>query len=1079
MRKLAMTVLFCLFAGVLYGQSPNATLTGRVTDPAKDVIADAKITVVNDDTGIRTAASTNQTGSYNVPELLPGNYHMEVEKVGFRAVVKTGIVLHVQEAVEINFELAVGSVTESVTVAAEQVQVELTTSSISGVISQTEVVELPLNGRDWTSLATLQPAVNQVLTQQPSGSQAHRGTRGNGVQMAISGTRPQHNNYRIDGISVVDYAGGGPGSVIGAALGVDAVAEFSVLTSNYEAEYGRTSGGVVNAITRSGSNQIHGDAYEFIRNSDLDARNFFDTAGKPQFKRNQFGAAVGFPIQKDRTFLFADYEGFRQRLGLSFSDIVPSPNARNGTIVNPNGTTSTITVNPSIVPYLPFWPLPNSGLLGLGNTGRWIGTGTSLANDNFGTARVDRKFSDKDSVFGTFLYDRGLGNQSDALNTVLTGNTSSRELITVGENHAFTPSLINAVRIGLSEVHSTDSTGLSAINPLAADKSLGTFVGVRPAPGITVTGITGFGGGVGAIGQTIHNWASGQVYDDAFLSRGAHTLKFGFAFERMRENFFVDPSRPNGTFTFGSLTAFLQNQPTTFQGGIPGSSFTHNLRQSLFGGYFQDDWRARPNLTVNLGLRYEAVTVPTDKNGRLVNLPNFSSPTPNLGSPYFNNPTLRNFEPRVGLSWDPFHNGKTAVRAAFGMFDVLPLFFEFQQSLNSQFPFAQAVTAGNLTAGSFPTGAVALAGVKTSSLTSASIEFNPPRNYVMIWNLNIQQQLTSDTSLMVGYVGNHGVHMLDREDDVNQVLPVSTTPEGLLWPFPAGSGTKLNPNWGSIRGEYWDGDSEYDALEVQVSKKLTHGFLVQGSFTWQKGFDEGSASLVGDPFTNSISSLFFFCKTCRRGVSDFNIKRTLVFNYVWNLPGPKNWGALAGHALGGWQLGGIFTAEDGLPVTPLIGGDPLGLNSSDPYDFPVRLTGSACTSLVNPGNVANYINLSCFGLPAATPDIVAQCTPFSAVPGTCRNVIGTGSIRNIVTGPGLTNLDFSLFKNNYIRRISESFNAQFRIEMFNVFNHPNFGTPVDNETLFQSNGNPVAGAGSLDLTSTTQREIQFALKLIW
>ena len=517
----------------------------------------------------------------------------------------------------------------------------------------------------------------------------------------------------------------------------------------------------MNAISRSGSNQIHGDVYEFVRNSSLDAANFFDTTGKPEFQRNQFGAAVGFPIQKDKTFLFADYEGFRQNLGLSFSDIVLSPNARNGIIVNPDGSTSNITISPNVVPYLPFWPLPNKGLIGPGNTGRWVGSGASHASDNFGTARVDRKLSEKDSLFGTFLYDRGLGDQSDALDTVLTGNTSSRELIAVTESHTFSPSLVNTVRIGLSEVHSTDSTGLSAINPLAADKSLGTFVGVRPPPGITVTGLTSFAGGVGAIGQTIHNWASGQVYDDAYKTMGNHTFKFGFAFERMRENFFVDPSRPNGTFTFGSITAFLQDQPTTFQGGIPGSSFTHNLRQSLYGGYIQDDWKLRPNLTVNLGLRYETVSVPTDKNGRLVNLPTFSSATPNIGSPYFNNPTKRNFEPRVGLAWDPFHNGKTAVRAAFGIFDVLPLFFEFQQSLNSQFPFAEAVTASNLPQGAFPTEAVTFAGVKTSSLGSASIQFNPPRNYVMIWNLNVQQQLTPTISMMVGYVGNHGVHMLD------------------------------------------------------------------------------------------------------------------------------------------------------------------------------------------------------------------------------------------------------------------------------------------------------------------------------
>jgi hypothetical protein len=326
--------------------------------------------------------------------------------------------------------------------------------------------------------------------------------------------------------------------------------------------------------------------------------------------------------------------------------------------------------------------------------------------------------------------------------------------------------------------------------------------------------------------------------------------------------------------------------------------------------------------------------------------------------------------------------------------------------------------------------------------------------------------------------------MLDREDDANSVLPIGMS-HGVLFPSSPGSGTVLNPGVGGMIAEYWGGDSQYDALEVQVTKRMSHGFQVQGSYTWGKNIDTGSASVLGDPFTNSISSLFFFCKRCRRGLSDYNIAQTFVLNYLWDVPTPKNWGAVGSQVLGGWELGGILTAETGVPITPTIGGDPLGLNSTDPWAFPDRLTGPGCANPVNPGNPDNYIKLNCFALPQASPAIAALCTPF--VPGgppsppavgTCSNLMGNAG-RNTVIGPGLATFDFSLSKNNYIKKISENFNVQFRAEFFNIFNRSNFQTPVDNEALFDSTGSPIGGAGSVSRTSTPARQIQLALKLIW
>jgi hypothetical protein len=399
------------------------------------------------------------------------------------------------------------------------------------------------------------------------------------------------------------------------------------------------------------------------------------------------------------------------------------------------------------------------------------------------------------------------------------------------------------------------------------------------------------------------------------------------------------------------------------------------------------------------------------------------------------------------------------VRGAFGMFDILPLALDFFKILDEVVPFNVTLGTSNLPPGSFPAGLGGAGQLVPKNEEYGSIQTNPPRNYLMMWNLNVQRELNASTSLMVGYIGNHGVHMLNRADDGNDVLP-TVTPQGLLWPSPAGSGTVINPSIGDLRLVTWDGDAEYNALQVQVTKRMSHGFQMQGSYTFGKGIDTGSATVVGDPFTNSISSLFWFCKSCRRGLSDFNITHTLAINYLWNLPTPQNWGNFASHALGGWAVGGIVTAETGVPFTPLIGGDPLGLNNTDPFAFPNRLTGPGCGSAVNVGDPTNYIKLSCFAAP----------NPLT--------LLGNAG-RNSLIGPGLVNFDFSLVKNTYIRRVSETFNVQFRAEFFNIFNRPNFAVPIDNNQLFDEGGAPVGGAGAVDATSTTSRQIQFALKLIW
>jgi hypothetical protein len=1085
-RKVAvLTVTIVLsLVGALQAQSPNATVTGRVTDPSKAVIPDAKVTLINAGTNVLYHGTTSKTGSYYVTELPPGTYRLEVEKIGFRTVIQSDIVLHVQDVREVNFDMALGSVSESVTVEAGPPEVQLATSSISAVVNSITVRELPLNGRSWTDLATLQPGVVAIQTQSSFAQGGSRGTRGFGDQISVAGARPQENNYRLDGVSINDYANGAPGSVLGGDLGVDAVAEFSVLTSNYSAEYGRTSGGVVNAITRSGTNQFHGGVYEFLRNNALDARNFFDT-DIPPFRRNQFGADAGGPIRKDKVFVFGDYEGIRQSKGITNVVTVPSAAARNGTLCSAPDTTpactpTTVTVDHSAQKYLPFWPLPNGGINSGtdGDIGIFTFAAQQVVNENFFTTRGDAKISDKDSLAATYLGDITPYNAPDSLNAVLITSKTNRQIAVLGETHLFSPTLLNSARIGFSRDAVVNSASASAINPLAKDPSLAAIPG-EFASAVQVSGLTQLTGGVNGNSHTLYYWNSFQGYDDASWNHGSHSLKFGGAVERMQSTR-VHSGNPSGAFTFATLSNFLTNNPQRFTADLAGSLSPRALRQTLFGLYIHNDWRARPNLTVNMGLRWEMVTVMTEVHGKLANLIHITDPTPHLGSPLISNATLRNFDPRVGFSWDPFQTGKTAVRSGFGVFDILPLTYQFFGNTDV-FPFTVTGNANGLPPGSFYTGAVPLLG--PASNKEAFIEQHPHRSYVMQWNLNVQRELVRNTTAMVGYVGSRGLHEPFKVDDFDIVLP-RRTPQGYIFPSPVGSGTTLNPNFGGIAGMFYVGNSSYNALELGVQRQMSHGVQLQSSFTWGKSIDTGSASIAGDTFSNSIDSLPWYDLKSIRGLSDFNIGRTLVISGTWQVPSRKSLSGPAAWITNGWELGAIYKVSDGVPFTPTFGtdGDPQGLNSSHPWDFPNRLTGPGCNSLINPGNPHNYIKTQCFTVPTAPSAAfyTANCDPTRGTFPQCFNLRGNSG-RNILIGPGTSNLDFSIFKNNYINRISENFNVQFRAEFFNSLNHANFAVPItpDNTDIFDSTGAPTGVAGLLTSTTTTAREIQFALKLVW
>ena len=1055
-------------------QVVGATLSGTVTDQSGALIPNANISIKDVATGVARTVTADSAGFYNAPNLVPATYEITVSATGFTTEVRSGVTLQVGAQQVLNITMQVGQVTQKVEVTGAAPTVQLASSTISANVNSTTVRELPLNGRSWSDLAKLETGVNAILTQPAFATGGDRGNRGFGAQITISGQKPVQNNYRLDGVSLNDYSNGAPGSVLGGNLGVDAIQEFSVLTSNYSAEYGKTSGGVINATTKSGTNAFHGDVYEFLRNDALDAANFFDNfsgSPKPAFRRNQFGGSAGGPIQKDKTFFFGDYEGIRQAKGFSIIDTVLSPAARAG-----NLTTGTVTVDPAAAKYLAFFPLPNGPVSG--DKGLFSFPSSQVITENYWTARIDHTFSSKDSLFGTYMYDVTPYHQPDGMDNVLINTETNRQFVALEWTHTFSPSLVNSVRGGYNRNGVSNNISATAINPLAADKSLGAVPGEN-ATQVDMPGITHFTGGVLGNAFQYYRWNSFQGYDDAFYTRGTHALKFGFATERMQTNL-SSTKDPSGLFNFPSISDFLTNNPSRFETGISGLEPRY-MRQTLFGAYLQDDWRVRPNLTLNLGLRWEMITMPTENRGALVNLSTPSSPTPLTGSTFINNPTTHNFEPRIGFSWDPFHNGKTAVRGGFGVFDALPLPVEFSLMENQELPFFQAVSINKgLPPGSFYTGALAFA--NPSSGSASYFPIDAKRNYILQYNLNVQRQIAANLTVMIGYIGSRGIHDAWRADDIDSVIPVST-PAGYLFPSPAGIGTTINPNFSAIRGQIWAADSFYNSLGVAVKKTMSHGVQLESSFTWAKSIDEGSATAAGDQFSNSLSSLPWYNLRAIRGPSDFNVGRTLVINAIWDVPTPKGWSGVPQFVLGGWELGGIFTASDGVPFTATWGtdGDPQGLNSSDPWAFPDRLTGPGCSSLVNPGNPNNYIRTQCFTVPTA-PSLAyynANCDPAKPFPA-CFNLRGNAG-RNILTSPGLTDLDASLFKNIPVKRISESFNIQFRAEFFNILNHANFAPPIlpDNTDIFDSTGAPTGVAGLLTSTTTDNREIQFALKVIW
>ncbi|OFW42631.1 MAG: hypothetical protein A3J28_03480 [Acidobacteria bacterium RIFCSPLOWO2_12_FULL_60_22] len=1047
-----------------------ASIVGTVQDTSGAVIPEVAVTVKNLETGASRTVATNDRGYYRALSLPVGHYEVAAEKTGFRAQVRTGIDLVVGQEAVVNLSLEVGEVQQSVTVSAEAPVVNTTTASTSGLVGERQVKDLPLNGRSFDSLLTLNP-----------GATNFRGKAGT-TNWSVEGKRPTQNLILMNG---VEYAGASIVDVVASGLlGIDAVREFNVVSNNHSAEYGKRAGAQVSVVIQSGTNQLHGTAFEFLRNSALDAKNFFDKGLIPPFKRNNFGGALGGPLRKDQTFLFGSYEGVRQRLGGSNRIFVPDENARRGLLPNAQGVPTPVAgLNPAMLPYLQWWwPAPNGQNLGGGIAEAFTNPQSSLRQD-FGVVRFDHTFSDNDSLSANYTVTDSGSLTVDTDPVFVTTNPARNQLISLQELHILSPSVTNTFIVGISRAAFV-SDALIPVDP-NFPPSLSFVAGQRP--GSVNIGGTASGTGASSItaggnGNVPHYSVARSLFtfqDAVQVIRGNHQLSAGVWLERLRSNESAT-SGVLGRVSFSNLQSILQGTVATFQFA---ANSTPMAWRSLMGAwYLQDAIQVRPNLTLRLGLRHEFTNGWNERNGRAVNW-RFDPNGVFLTDPVIGNSVLaennakRLFGLRVGLAWDPFGKGKTSIRAGFGTSYDLQDGLGFM--LGSSPPFNGTVTVQNAPLLSVvpivfgaPVNPTCGPGVPNPCTTYAprgvQNSFKTPTSQA--WNFAVEQQLSPNMALRLAYVGSFAFHAPVVIDPNAIHLQICSSPAGCTsggvgaarGAVPQGAeyipvGTRPNPYLSFGYQWFYQGNASYNSLQVDLNRRVSRGLVFRANYTWAKNLDNGSG-IAGSQATNNPQSLSNSYDTSRDwGLSALNVTHQVGGNFTYELPFGPNKPLLSGvtgvvnKLVSGWQLNGIVGLLSGLPFTPLAGsnrsGDGNGWNPDRPSLNPA-FTGPVLLRSVN-----KWYDPNAFVLP---------------IPGTYGN-----AGRNVLTGPGLATLDFSLFKST---RISERVGLQFRAEVFNSFNRANFGIP---SPVVFSGATFNTSAGVITSTVTTSRQIQFGLKLIF
>ena len=1088
MRALKLLTLLLVFASVTRLNSQVlASINGVITDTSGARVAAASVMARDLETGATRNSVTDADGHYQVLALAVGEYEITASKTGFEEQVRTGIHLAVGQEAEVDLTLRVGEVRQQVTVKEEAPIVNATTREISGLVGERQIKELPLNGRSYDLLLQLNPGIVNFTSQKAGGTGISNSTTAN--NFAVSGSRPQQNIFLLNG---VEYSGAGennmqPGGTSGMLLGVDAVREFNVERDTYSAELGKHPGGQVIIVTQSGSNQWHGSAFEFLRNNALDAPNYFDQGSAPPFQRNQFGASMGGPVQADKTFVFANHEGFRQNLYQTSAAFVPDATSRANAVA-------------SVQPLLNLWPIAPAGAPDFNGIAEVFSSPLQTIREDFGTVRLDRIFSEKDTLSGVYTIDDGRDVTATPANPYSTDIVTLREqVLSLDETHVFSPKLLNTARLGYTRA--------------------GYFFTGKPTPGTPAAAVPGFliGLPVGAVvvGGSAASNPQAQVglagsnngsnllvhrnlytsEDRVTLTQGKHQLSFGLWLQPFQSNETLALSQ-FGQATFASLTTFLQGTTSSF---LYDPAPTEMNWRSLFGAWYAEDViRVSRNLALSLGYRQEFSTGWNEAHNRASNYTyadGVISAEPRVGSSVFTR-NLATFlpQPRIGVAWSPF-NAKTVFRAGFGIYNDLQDALGYRTDQNA--PYNPSYSIPGLAVSSLPIDPTAPVPA-AAKLVPGGVQPDMRIPTLISWSLRVQQRLWPNTSLTVGYVGSHAYHELvgvDANEPAPVICPASpcpalyptvdataTPPVTITTGFPAGSPlagapipagayyipagtTKPTPSLANTWTWFSEGVSSYNALQVDVTRRISNGLTVRGVYTWSKTLDDGDSlnqttagnapGLVSNPFDLAAD----------KGLATFDVRNVGVINAIYELPfgrGKIYASDLVGWKealVSGWSMASIITAQSGFPFTPQLSYNPS--NSGDTRN-PVRpflnpnFTGNVIT-----GNPSQWFNPAAFIAPPSASGFFGD--------------VG----RDTYIGPGLATWDFSVLKDTKIR---EGMSLQFRAELFNILDRANFNTPSLIVLTPPTAANPTGlsgTAGAITSTSTTARQVQFGLKLLW
>lgn len=1036
-RQFLLTVLLIAVPSV-YAQIVGGSIGGTVRDSSGAAVSGAVVTVKNLETGAARTLTTANDGRFSAPSVPVGEYSVSVARDGFQTQERTGVSLVVGQSLQLDFDLGVGAVREEILVDATGAGVNTTTQQTAGLIDERQVKELPLNGRSYDELLTLNPASVNYTAERSGSIGTSNSSVGN--MFAVSGRRPQDNLFLLNGI---EYTGASlinvtPGGTSGQLLGVDAVREFNVQTDTYGASYGKRDGAQVSLVSTSGTNRLYGAAFEFLRNSALDARNYFDAGSIPEFQRNQFGGSLGGPIRTNRLFLFGNYEGFRQNWGLSAVTLVPDSISR-------------AAASPSVQPLLALWPVANGPELGSGIAEAFSHPEERIRED-FGTTRFDDNLSNSDLLFAVYTVDDSSANTPTQNPLSWVAESLREQVASVQEQHVLSPRLLNTARFGFSRAsYIFNGTTPVDLPGWVVGKQIGAIVISGSTASNGASQITQAGTNVGSNNETARDLFT--VDDHVYWSRGRHQVEAGGWIQRVQSNDLLAQDQ-YGQASFSTLSSFLQGTVATFT-VVP--SPTELGWRSLEGAWFVEDTvKLTPQLEVRAGFRAESTNGWNEAQGRASNyaiVDGVLQTQPVIGgSALTTNRAVFLPNPRVGFAWDVWGNGKTAVRGGFGLYHGLLDTLDYRLDQTAPFNTAESIKNIAVSKLSITPGTPPPAGTLVSP---SNVQPDIATPAVLTWSLRIEQEIAPHTSLTVGYVGSHSYHQILSED-MNEPVP-QFLPDGAAY-YPAGS-TDANSALANSTSWVSHGVGAYHALEVDVRRSFANGLQFRGNYTYSKNLDDGSAWNTSVSGNTPAFVEFPLQPKLDWGPAATDVRHAAALNGSYELPFGTNRRFLSQaprpveFAATGWTASAILTVQSGFPFSPQLGYNPTG--NGDTRN-PVRPNWNpAFHRQLYPRTASQYFNPLAFLQPAT---------------GTYGDVS-----RDSLTGPGLSELDFSAAKSS---NLTEHLRLQFRAEFFNIVNHTNFLTP--NEVVYTSatsGASPTAGL--VTATSTTSRQVQFGAKLLF